>query len=67
MATCDEEIRNNITYFVSPNFPALLPKDISSCALKVNPISPDISQIRLDFVHFTLVSCKLLVIFLFIM
>ncbi|XP_063702611.1 uncharacterized protein LOC134832493 [Culicoides brevitarsis] len=54
IATCDDEIRNNITYFMSPKFPALLPKDITSCALKIMPIHPDISQIRLDFVHFAL-------------
>uniref|UniRef100_A0A336MSC2 CSON000532 protein n=1 Tax=Culicoides sonorensis TaxID=179676 RepID=A0A336MSC2_CULSO len=54
IATCDEEIKNNITYFMSPKFPSLLPKDMTSCALKIMPVHPDISQIRLDFVHFAL-------------
>lgn len=54
--TCNEEIKNNITYFVSSNFPALLPQDVTSCGIKINPVSPDISQLRLDFMHFALVS-----------
>lgn len=41
---------------MSPKFPALLPKDVTSCALKIMPVHPDISQIRLDFVHFALVG-----------
>lgn len=55
-ATCEQEIYNNITYFVSPGFPALLPNDKPSCKVKVKVLNSDISQIRFDFVHFTLVN-----------
>ncbi|CAO1379622.1 unnamed protein product [Diamesa hyperborea] len=52
--TCNSEVNNNITYFVSPKFPAIMPNTIESCNLKVKLLSDDISQIRLDFVHFSL-------------
>lgn len=55
-ASCDQEVKNNITYIVSPNFPALMPADIKTCKLKVKMMSPDISQLRFDFVHFSMVS-----------
>lgn len=55
-ATCDQEVFNNITYIVSPSFPSLMAKDIKSCKLKIKMISPDVSQLRLDFVHFSMVS-----------
>jgi hypothetical protein len=54
--TCNEEIHNNITYFVSPKFPAIMPSDKEHCGIKIKLVSEDISQIRLDFVHFSLVS-----------
>lgn len=54
--TCDQEVYNNITYFVSPKFPALMPSDKEKCSIKIKLVSDDISQIRLDFLHFTLVS-----------
>ncbi|CRK89795.1 CLUMA_CG003451, isoform A [Clunio marinus] len=53
-STCDQEVFNNITYFVSPKFPALMPHDRTNCSIKIKLISNDISQIRLDFLHFTL-------------
>ncbi|ENN71136.1 hypothetical protein YQE_12067, partial [Dendroctonus ponderosae] len=52
-ATCDQEVINNLTYFVNPDFPDLT-KGMSSCILNVKKIEPEISQIRLDFVHFNL-------------
>ncbi|XP_044252899.1 uncharacterized protein LOC123003909 [Tribolium madens] len=52
-ATCNEEIHNNITYFVNPHFPDLS-KDMDSCSLTVKKIDPEISQFRLDFIHFNL-------------
>lgn len=55
-ATCEQEVFNNITYIVSPSFPALMSNDVKSCKLKIKMISPDISQLRLDFVHFAIVS-----------
>ncbi|CAG9802277.1 unnamed protein product [Chironomus riparius] len=52
--TCDGEISNNVTYFTSPKFPALMPGDRDYCSLKIKPMSDEISQIRLDFIHFSL-------------
>ncbi|XP_063917357.1 uncharacterized protein LOC135133044 [Zophobas morio] len=52
-ATCNEEIHNNITYFVNPDFPDLS-KNMDSCTLSVKKIDPEISQLRLDFIHFNL-------------
>lgn len=58
-ATCGDEVINNITYFVSPEFPGLTSKN-QTCTIKVKKIASDISQIRLDFVHFNLVrDCNL--------
>lgn len=54
-ASCDQEVKNNITYIVSPSFPALMSADIRTCKLKVKMMSPDISQLRFDFVHFSMV------------
>lgn len=59
-ATCDQEIRNNVTYIVSPNFPALMPTTMKSCKLKIKMMSPDVSQLRFDFVHFSMVRINLL-------
>lgn len=55
-ASCDQEVKNNITYIVSPSFPALMSADIKTCKLKVKMMSPDISQLRFDFVHFSMVA-----------
>ncbi|XP_052897962.1 uncharacterized protein LOC128304772 [Anopheles moucheti] len=54
VATCNEEIVNNITYFVSPAFPGIVPKDVGSCKLKIKLMNPDISQLKFDFIHFAL-------------
>lgn len=56
ISTCDQEIKNNITYFISPNFPALMSTHMKSCKLKIKPISSDINQLRFDFVHFSIVN-----------
>ncbi|XP_031623668.1 uncharacterized protein LOC116340997 isoform X2 [Contarinia nasturtii] len=53
-ATCDQEIKNNITYFISPNFPALMSTNIKTCKLKIKMMSSDISQLRFDFHHFSI-------------
>jgi len=54
--TCDQEVFNNVTYFMSPKFPAIMPApDKDHCSVKIKLVSDDISQIRLDFLHFTLV------------
>ncbi|XP_055685628.1 uncharacterized protein LOC129791461 [Lutzomyia longipalpis] len=54
IATCDQEVFNNITYIVSPSFPASLARDVKSCKLKIKMIDEDISQLRFDFIHFQL-------------
>lgn len=54
-SSCNTEVSNNVTYFVNPNFPGLL-NDVGECSLRVKKVSKDISQIRLDFVNFNLVS-----------
>lgn len=56
IATCDQEIKNNITYFISPNFPALMSSNMKICKLKIKMMSPDISQLRFDFIHFSIVN-----------
>ena len=43
---------------MSPKFPALMPGDRDHCTLRIKPMSDDISQIRLDFIHFSLVCYK---------
>ncbi|CAH1178958.1 unnamed protein product [Phaedon cochleariae] len=52
-ATCNEQSINNITYFVNPDFPDLT-EGMSSCNLELRKIDEDITQLRLDFVHFNL-------------
>ncbi|XP_066139864.1 uncharacterized protein [Euwallacea fornicatus] len=52
-ATCGQEVVNNLTYFVSPNYPDLA-SDVSSCGIKVAKIESEVSQMRFDFIHFNL-------------
>ncbi|KAJ3624187.1 hypothetical protein MTP99_017832 [Tenebrio molitor] len=52
-STCAQEIHNNITYFVNPDFPDLS-RNMESCTLTVKKIDSEISQLRLDFIHFNL-------------
>ncbi|KAE8736739.1 hypothetical protein FOCC_FOCC017806, partial [Frankliniella occidentalis] len=52
-ASCGDVIENNVTYFVSPNFPAIT-RESNSCELEVKKVSPDVSQLRLDFIHFSM-------------
>ncbi|KAH8285780.1 hypothetical protein KR018_003331 [Drosophila ironensis] len=54
MANCNTTISNNITYIVSPGFPSFMPTNFSGCNLRVKMMSDDISQVRIDFHHFTL-------------
>ncbi|XP_065219957.1 uncharacterized protein LOC135845378 isoform X2 [Planococcus citri] len=52
-AGCGSEIKNNITYFTNPNFPGLI-NDVGECSVVIKKTAQDISQIRLDFMHFNL-------------
>ncbi|KAH8413326.1 hypothetical protein KR009_010021 [Drosophila setifemur] len=54
MANCNTTISNNITYIVSPGFPSFMPSNFTGCSLRVKMMSEDISQVRIDFHHFTL-------------
>lgn len=54
LADCNGTIANNLTYIVSPSFPSFMPSNFTECKLKVKIISDDISQLRLDFHHFSL-------------
>ncbi|GAB0093424.1 uncharacterized protein DMENIID0001_085650 [Sergentomyia squamirostris] len=54
IASCDQEVANNITYIVSPNFPGVMSRDVKSCKLKIKMIDDGISQLRFDFIHFQL-------------
>lgn len=54
LASCNTTITNNITYIVSPGFPSFMPSNFTGCRLRVKMMSDDISQVRLDFHHFTL-------------
>lgn len=56
VSSCGQEVANNLTYIISPNFPALMSSDLKSCKLKIKLLSPDVSQLRFDFLHFSLVS-----------
>ncbi|XP_066252681.1 uncharacterized protein [Euwallacea similis] len=52
-ATCGQEVANNLTYFVNPDYPDLT-SGMSSCGVKVTKIESEVSQIRFDFIHFNL-------------
>ncbi|XP_034667961.1 uncharacterized protein LOC117901360 [Drosophila subobscura] len=54
LASCNVTITNNITYIVSPSFPSFMPSNFTGCRLRVKMMSEDISQLRIDFHHFTL-------------
>ncbi|XP_017107357.2 uncharacterized protein [Drosophila bipectinata] len=54
VANCNTTISNNITYIVSPGFPSFMPSNFSGCNLRVKMMTDDISQVRIDFHHFTL-------------
>jgi len=57
-ATCGADIINNITYFVSPMFPALS-RDVAACSVQIQKVDPSVSQLRLDFIHFNLVCSRM--------
>ncbi|XP_047106141.1 uncharacterized protein LOC124775354 [Schistocerca piceifrons] len=52
-ATCGQEIFNNVTYFVNPHFPGLSSSS-STCTITIKKVVPNVSQLRLDFVHFSM-------------
>ncbi|XP_037883121.1 uncharacterized protein LOC119633578 [Glossina fuscipes] len=54
VANCNETITNNMTYLTSPNFPSFMTENFTDCSLRVRLLNDDISQLRIDFYHFTL-------------
>uniref|UniRef100_A0A1B0G9K9 CUB domain-containing protein n=1 Tax=Glossina morsitans morsitans TaxID=37546 RepID=A0A1B0G9K9_GLOMM len=54
VANCNETITNNMTYLTSPNFPSFMTENFTDCNLRVRLLNNDISQLRIDFYHFTL-------------
>ncbi|XP_039501648.1 uncharacterized protein LOC120458160 [Drosophila santomea] len=54
LASCNTTISNNMTYIVSPGFPSFMPSNFTGCSLRVKMMSDEISQVRIDFHHFTL-------------
>ncbi|KAG7188960.1 hypothetical protein KM043_008558 [Ampulex compressa] len=52
-ATCDEEVQNNLTYVTSPGFPNLIDWPMN-CSVAVRKIDRQVSQLRIDFVHFNI-------------
>ncbi|VEN43794.1 unnamed protein product [Callosobruchus maculatus] len=52
-ASCEAEVRNNITYFINPHFPDLDTQKLA-CPLTVHKMDDEIAQLRLEFIHFNL-------------
>lgn len=44
----------NVTYLVSPNFPSFMPNNFTACKIKLKLMNSDVSQLRIDFYHFSL-------------
>ncbi|XP_015513075.1 uncharacterized protein [Neodiprion pinetum] len=51
--SCGEEVQNNLTYVTSPGFPNLINQSMN-CSLTVKKIDPQVSQLRIDFLHFNI-------------
>lgn len=56
-ASCDNEVQNNLTYVTSPGFPNLIDRPMN-CTVVVRKIDTEVSQLRIDFVHFNIVSFR---------
>ncbi|KZC12368.1 PREDICTED: uncharacterized protein LOC107190469 [Dufourea novaeangliae] len=52
-ASCAEEVQNNLTYVISPGFPNLIDWPMN-CSVVVRKIDRQVSQLRIDFVHFNI-------------
>ncbi|XP_070150786.1 uncharacterized protein [Polyergus mexicanus] len=52
-ASCDNEVQNNLTYVTSPGFPNLIDRPMN-CTVVVRKIDTEVSQLRIDFVHFNI-------------
>lgn len=54
-------MQNNLTYVISPGFPNLIDWPMN-CSVVVRKIDRQVSQLRIDFVHFNIVSQRSFVI-----
>ncbi|XP_076634940.1 uncharacterized protein LOC143348529 [Colletes latitarsis] len=52
-ASCADEVQNNLTYVISPGFPNLIDWPMN-CSVVVRKIDRQVSQLRIDFVHFNI-------------
>ncbi|XP_024081446.1 uncharacterized protein LOC106665445 [Cimex lectularius] len=52
-ATCGAVVENNIVYFINPGFPGLT-QGSQECTLLIKKLAPEVTQFRLDFIHFNL-------------
>ncbi|XP_071868245.1 uncharacterized protein [Bombus fervidus] len=51
--TCGQKVQNNLTYVISPGFPNLIDWPMK-CSVVVQKINRQVSQLRIDFVHFNI-------------
>ncbi|KAK9308041.1 hypothetical protein QLX08_001775 [Tetragonisca angustula] len=51
--TCEQKVQNNLTYVISPGFPNLIDWPMN-CSVVVQKIDRQVSQLRIDFVHFNI-------------
>ena len=49
------ETKKNLTYIISPGFPNLIDQPMN-CSVVVKKIGRLVSQLRIDFLHFNIVS-----------
>ncbi|XP_063985401.1 uncharacterized protein LOC135166771 [Diachasmimorpha longicaudata] len=52
-ASCNSEVGNNLTYVLSPGFPNLIDQPMN-CSVIIRKIEPQVSQLRIDFLHFNI-------------
>ncbi|CAD6232558.1 GSCOCG00006949001-RA-CDS [Cotesia congregata] len=50
---CGGEVINNLTYVVSPGFPNLVDQPLN-CSVVIRKIESQVSQMRIDFIHFNI-------------
>lgn len=52
--SCGGEVGSNLTYVTNPDFPNLIDQPMN-CSVVVKKIEPQVSQLRIDFLHFNIV------------
>ncbi|XP_057321340.1 uncharacterized protein LOC130665088 isoform X1 [Microplitis mediator] len=52
-ASCGGEVINNLTYVISPGFPNLIDQPMN-CSVVIKKIESQVSQMRIDFIHFNI-------------